>query len=310
MKLKTMRQSSALKKTREFATGLLIYAVTGLPVCSCSGRIHVIPEQDDSRIPVTLRVSSLEQVPFDDAKQTRAVNSDVCRAISFAVYTVNGDSYTRVQNVNQSADDQSFGTVTFRLEEGDYKLLVLAHNGDMSPTTTNPEKIEFNKNKTTTKMTDTFLYWSDLTIAEGTTTFNLDLTRAVAMFQLNLTDAAIPEDVSQLKFYYQGGSSTLDATNGYGCVASKQTEVIDVTPGKKTYEVYTFIRTNSNSLEMTVSALNSEGTVLKEMKFTDVAITRNYKTRYTGEMFGKTSVEGAMNINLNSEWTLGDVVNF
>ena len=305
-----MRQSSALKKTREFATGLLIYAVTGLPVCSCSGRIHVIPEQDDSRIPVTLRVSSLEQVPFDDAKQTRAVNSDVCRAISFAVYTVNGDSYTRVQNVNQSADDQSFGTVTFRLEEGDYKLLVLAHNGDMSPTTTNPEKIEFNKNKTTTKMTDTFLYWSDLTIAEGTTTFNLDLTRAVAMFQLNLTDAAIPEDVSQLKFYYQGGSSTLDATNGYGCVASKQTEVIDVTPGKKTYEVYTFIRTNSNSLEMTVSALNSEGTVLKEMKFTDVAITRNYKTRYTGEMFGKTSVEGAMNINLNSEWTLGDVVNF
>lgn len=310
MKLKTMRQSSALKKTREFATGLLIFAVTGLPVCSCSGRIHVIPDDDDSRIPVTLRVSSLEQVPFDDAKQTRAVNSEVCSAISFAVYTVNGDSYTRVQNVNQSADDQSFGTVTFRLEEGDYKVLVLAHNGDMSPTTTNPQKIEFNKNKTTTKMTDTFLYWSDLTIAEGTTSFNLDLTRAVAMFQFNLTDAAIPEDVAQLKFYYQGGSSTLDATSGYGCVASKQTEVIDVTPGKNTYEVYTFIRTNSNSLEMTVSALNSEGEVLKEMKFTDVAITKNYKTRYTGEMFGKTAVDGAMTINLNSDWMLGDVVNF
>lgn len=305
-----MRQSSALKKTREFATGLLIYAVTVLPVCSCSGRIHVIPDDDDMRIPVTLRVSSLEQVPFDDAKQTRAVNSDVCRAISFAVYTVSGDSYTRVQNVNQSADDESFGTVTFRLEEGDYKVLVLAHNGDMSPTTTNPQKIEFNKNKTTTKMTDTFLYWSDLTIADGTTSFNLDLTRAVAMFQLNLTDSAIPENVSQLKFYYQGGSSTLDATSGYGCVASKQTEVIDVTPGKNTYEVYTFIRTNSNSLEMTVSALNSEGEVLKEMKFTDVAITKNYKTRYTGEMFGKAAVEGAMSINLNSDWVLGDVVNF
>lgn len=130
------------------------------------------------------------------------------------------------------------------------------------------------------------------------------------MFQFNLTDAAIPEDVAQLKFYYQGGSSTLDATSGLGCVASKQTEIIDVTPGKKTFEVYTFIRSNSNSLEMTVSALNSEGTVLKEMKFTDVAITKNYKTRYTGEMFGKTAVEGAMNINLNSEWTLGDVVNF
>lgn len=310
MKQKTMRQSSALKKTRECSMSSLICAVTVLFVCSCSGRIHVIPDEDESRIPVTLRVNSLEQVPFNDAKQTRAVNSDVCRAISFAVYTVDGDSYTRVQNVNQNADDESFGTVTFRLEEGNYKVLVLAHNGDMSPTTTNPEKIEFNKNKTTTKMTDTFLYWSDITIGEGTTSFNLDLTRAVAMFQFNLTDNAIPENVTQLKFYYQGGSSTLDATSGFGCVASKQTEILDVTPGKKTFEVYTFIRSNSNSLEMTVSALNSEGAVLKEMKFTDVAITRNYKTRYTGEMFGKQAVEGTMNINLNSEWVLSDVVNF
>lgn len=305
-----MRQSSAFKKTRECSISLLICAMTVPLVCSCSGRIHVIPDEDDSRIPVTLRVNSLEQVPFDDVKQTRAVNSDVCRAVSFAVYTVNGDSYTRVQNVNQSADDESFGTVTFRLEEGDYKVLVLAHNGDMSPTTTNPEKIEFNKNKTVTKMTDTFLYWSDISIGDGTTSFNLDLTRAVAMFQFNLTDDVIPQDVSQLKFYYQGGSSTLDATSGYGCVASKQTEIIDVVPGKKTFEVFTFIRTNSNTLEMTVSALNSEGVVLKEMKFTDVPITRNYKTRYTGQMFGKQAVEGVMNINLNGEWGLSDVVNF
>ena len=304
----TMRQSSALKKTRVNSLSLLVCLALNAFLLSCSERIHVTPVTDG--IPVTFSVGTLEQVPFGNAVQTRAVNTEVCKAISFAIYTVDGDSYTRVQNVNQSAGDQSFGSVTFNLEEGTYKVLAIAHNGDMSPTTTNPDKIEFNKNKTTTKMTDTFLYWSDITVDGSSSAFSLDLTRAVAMFQLNLTDESIPDNVAQLKFYYQGGSSTLDATSGYGCVASKQTEIINVAPGVKTFEVYTFIRNNSNSLEMTVSALNAEGTVLKEMKFNNVPITKNYKTRYTGEMFGKQVIEGTVSFNLDSEWMLSDEVDF
>ena len=309
MKQKTMRQSSALKKTGVSLRSVLAFLALTAFTQSCTERVHIVPNSAEG-IPVTFSVGSLEQVPFGDAVQSRAVSSDVCKAISFAVYTLNGDSYTRVQNINQSAGDESFGSVTFNLEEGTYYLLALAHNSDTSPTTTNPEKIEFSKSKNTTKMTDTFLYWSMITVNESTTSFSLDLTRVVAMFQLNLTDESIPANVAQLKFYYQGGSSTLDATSGYGCVASKQTEIIDVTPGVKIYEVYTFIRSNSNSLEMTVSALNSEGTVLKEMKFKDVPITKNYKTRYTGEMFGKQVVEGTISINLNSEWMLKDEVTF
>jgi len=308
MKKKTMRQSSALKKTRVYSLGLLVSLALDAFLLSCSERIHVIPSTDG--IPVTFSVGTLEQVPFDNAVQTRAVSGDVCKAISFAIYTLDGESYTRVQSVNQSVADQSFGSVTFNLEEGTYKVLAIAHNGDMSPTTTNPEKIEFNKNKTTTKMTDTFLYWSEITVDGSSNAFSLDLTRAVAMFQLNLTDVMIPDNVAQLKFYYQGGSSTLDATSGYGCVASKQTEIIDVAPGVRTFEVYTFIRNNSDFLEMTVSALNSEGTVLKEMKFNNVPIARNYKTRYTGEMFGKQVIEGTISFNLDSEWMLSDVVDF
>lgn len=308
MKKKTMRQSSALKKTRVYSLSLLVSLALDAFLLSCSERIHVIPSTDE--IPVTFSVGTLEQVPFDNAVQTRAVSGDVCKAISFAIYTLEGESYTRVQSVNQSVADQSFGSVTFNLEEGTYKVLAIAHNGDMSPTTTNPEKIEFNKNKTTTKMTDTFLYWSEITVDGSSNAFSLDLTRAVAMFQLNLTDVMIPDNVAQLKFYYQGGSSTLDATSGYGCVASKQTEIIDVAPGVRTFEVYTFIRNNSDFLEMTVSALNSEGTVLKEMKFNNVPIARNYKTRYTGEMFGKQVIEGTISFNLDSEWMLSDVVDF
>lgn len=308
MKQKAMRQSSALKKTRVSSLSLLACMVLNVFALSCSERIHVIPTTDG--VPVTFRVGTLEQVPFGNAIQTRAVSGDVCKAISFAIYTFDGESYTRVQSVNQSVDDQSFGSVTFNLEEGTYKVLVIAHNGDMSPSTTNPAKIEFNKNKTVTKMTDTFLYWSDITVDGSTSAFSLNLTRAVAMFQLNLTDESIPDNVTQLKFYYQGGSSTLDATTGYGCVASKQTEIIDVAPGVRTFEVYTFIRSNSDCLDMTVSALNAEGTVLKEMKFNDVPITRNYKTRYTGEMFGKQVVEGTISFNLDSEWMLSDVVDF
>ncbi len=46
--------------------------------------------------------------------------------------------------------------------------------------------------------------------------YDLTLTRAVAMFRLVLTDEEIPSNVAKLKFYYVGGSSTFSPKDGYG----------------------------------------------------------------------------------------------
>ena len=99
--------------------------------------------------------------------------------------------------------------------------LVIAHNGEGSATITSTEKVTFPNNK----VTDTFYYYGDLIVTSEVQSYDLTLTRAVAMFRLVLTDEEIPSTVTKFKFYYTGGSSTFSPKDGYGCVNSKQTEI-------------------------------------------------------------------------------------
>ena len=83
MKQKTMRQSSALKKTRVNQLFSLILLSFGAFMCSCSERIHVIPVDDGPGIPVNVRVASVEQVPFGSQTKSSALN-EVCSRITFS----------------------------------------------------------------------------------------------------------------------------------------------------------------------------------------------------------------------------------
>jgi len=58
------------------------------------------------------------------------------------------------------------------------------------------------------KVTDTFYYYGDLVVTTEVQSYDLTLTRAVAMFRLVLTDDEMPSNVAKMKFYYLGGSSS------------------------------------------------------------------------------------------------------
>ena len=295
--------SSAMRKTK-FAAGLAFVAAMASVLTSCSETVKCDFQPGDGKtIPVTMRITGIEQIPFSQVTgMTKAGVSPagICSKVNFAVYSSQGESLSKLQ-INQDAADEGFGTATFNLEEGTYKIVVLAHGGDGNPTMTVPTKITFN-NKNTMKMTDTFLYSADVTVSADVHEFNLELKRAVAMFQLHLTDANLPDEVSQLRFEYSGGSSTIDAVSGLGCVASKQTETLDCKPGVMDYGVYTFIRSDSDKLKVKVSALNGSGEVLKEQEFQDVPIKKNYITRYSGEMFNKQILSTGFSVMLDNEW--------
>ena len=78
-----------------------------------------------------------------------------------------------------------------------YQLVVIAHNGEGSATITSTEKVTFPNNK----VTDTFYYYGDLIVTSEVQSYDLTLTRAVAMFRLVLTDDEIPSSVTKFKFY-------------------------------------------------------------------------------------------------------------
>lgn len=279
---KNKRQPSALKKAARKFSPLAMAAVLTMTV-SCSDRVHTeIHEIGEEKVPVTFRVASIDQVPFDSplnvGTRAQVPVSQIASHISFAVYT--GD---KKEQVNQDSSTEGFGSIQLNLNTGNHVVVVIAHNGDGNPTMTQYNKISFN-NKETLKVTDTFLYYAEINVTSETKVYDLNLERAVAMFQLKMTDAEIPSQVCKLQFDYSGGSSTIDATTGLGCVKSNQSETIVVQNGEKEYGVYTFVRGDSEQLSMKVSAIDGFGNAVKEQSF-DVPVTKNRITRYTGEFF-------------------------
>ena len=153
---------------------------------------------------VILHMTQFEQTSF-----TRAATdiTELCSRLNIAIFNADG---TKVKTVAQKDTNSDFGTVALTLAAGTYRLVVIAHNCDGSATITSEEKVTFPNNK----VTDTFYYDGDLVVTSDVQSYDLTLTRAVAMFRLVLTDEEIPSNVAKFKFYYVGGSSTFSPKIG------------------------------------------------------------------------------------------------
>ena len=248
------------------------------------------PTPDDGEANVILHFSQFEQSvgfprPSEGRGQgwgtTRAATdiTEICARLNIAIFDGEG---TKVKTIAQKKDDANYGTVALSLMAATYKLVVIAHNCDGSATISSEEKVTFPNNK----VTDTFYYYGDLVVTAEKQSYDLTLTRAVAMFRLVLTDESIPSSVAKMKFYYLGGSSTFSPKDGVGCVNSKQTEIRAIADDG-VYEVYTMPHTEEDVLtKLTVTALDANDNIIKERIFENVPIIRNQVTRYTGSFFG------------------------
>ena len=229
--------------------------------------------------------------------------TNLCSRLNIAIFDAEG---TKVKTVAQKEGDASYGTVALSLAAGTYRLVVIAHSCDGSATITSTEKVTFPNNK----VTDTFYYYGDLVVTAEKQSYDLTLTRAVAMFRMVLTDDEIPSTVAKLKFYYLGGSSTFSPKDGYGCVNSKQTEIRSLADDG-VYEIYTLPHTEEDVLtKLTVTALDANDNIIKERVFENIPIIRNQVTRYTGSFFGSgggnSTNDGTFRLTADPDW---DAVN-
>ena len=225
---------------------------------------------------VILHMTQYEQESFG----TRAATdiTELCSRLNVAIFDADG---SKVKTMAQKEGDAGYGTIALTLAAGTYQLVVIAHNGEGSATITSTEKVTFPNNK----VTGTFYYYGDLVVTSEVQSYDLTLTRAVAMFRLVLTDEDIPSNVAKLKFYYTGGSSTFSPSAGYGCVNSKQTEI---------------------RAKLTVTALDANDNTVKERIFENVPVTRNQITRYTGSFFGSggsgQNSDGTFRLTADPDW--------
>ncbi len=123
--------------------------------------------------------------------------SDVCTRLTFAIF----DGEEKLESANQLSTDNGFGTAHVSLDEGEYRLVVIAHNGKGNCSISAPEKVKFASNK----LTDTFYYYGRLSVTADGATSDINLRRAVGAFKVHITDETIPEEIRSIKFYYTGG---------------------------------------------------------------------------------------------------------
>ncbi|MGM9698774.1 MAG: FimB/Mfa2 family fimbrial subunit [Prevotella sp.] len=238
----------------------------------------------------------VDQIPFDAKSATRSAVPlyELCSRVSFVLYQ-DGE---RVNYVNQKTDDDDFGNAVMNIAEGRYSLVVIGHSCATNATTTNINKITFSG-----KLTDTFVFCKDIEVNEEAKTIEATLTRAVAMVRFVVTDG-IPDDAVQLKFYYTGGSSSLDAVTKLGCVESRQTEYRYVDESNGVYEIYTFPHATEDVLQVKISALDSGENVLAEQTIEDIPVTVNMITRISGDLFDGSASTKKFDVSIvaDNEW--------
>lgn len=253
---------------------LLIYLLV-----ACEKPILTTDElpKSSSHANLTLSIFQLEQTPF--SLLTRTTPSEVCDRLNFAVYGMDG---VRQKQINQKIGDNDFGIAGFELSEGNYQLIAMAHSSNGNPTMTNPEKIQFTNAQ---GYSDTFLYYTTVTIDDEPQTLALSLQRIVALCRFVISDA-IPEWVTRLEFTYKGGSGHFNAKTGLGVTNSTQVVKFDVQAGKTQtqYDLYTFLHNIEGTIHLKVTAYDAVDNVQHEREF-DIPMEQNNITWVMGDFF-------------------------
>lgn len=257
---------------------------------------EVSGSSNDKDANLRITVFQIEKAPFSTYTRAEKPASEACTRLNFAIYNSDG---TRVKQTNQTSSDANFGSVSFKLEQGDYLMVVVGHSSGGNPTMTDPTCIKFTNAQ---GYTDTFIYCASITIGEESVEKQVALDRIVALCRFVITDD-FPSDVEKMRFYYTGGSGAFDATTGLGCVNSKQDVKFSVTADKKQFDLYTFLHDIEGTIHLTVTALDAAGNELYNREF-DVPMQQNYITWLSGAYFngsGSSSTD-VTKVTVNTDW--------
>ena len=210
----------------------------------------------------------------------------------------------RVDYVNQENSDPGFGTMSVDLDPGTYQLVVLAHSGQRSPTTTNCHKISFSA-----PLTDVFSYYGDVVIGKEASKITVQLTRAVAKIQLNITDE-IPEGVSFFNYIYKGASVSFDPATQLGVTSSTRRNVeIEKAEGVKTFELYTFVSSDNQTVDWDFAGYSESNEVIGSKKFSDIPVSLRKVTKIDSPVFDGV-IEGPTDITFTFDDTWDGVVDY
>lgn len=282
----------------------LLLIIAGLLLAACEKYVAEDVAQTESKVVDGNLVVKAECVVTkaagdDDEQVSLPLNKRFIR-MSMVLY----QNDVRVDYVNQVNTDEDFGTMSVDLEPGTYQLVVLAHSGQRSPTTTNCHKISFSA-----PLTDVFSYYGDVVVGKEASKITVQLTRAVAKIQLNITDE-IPADVSFFNFIYKGASVSFDPATKIGLASSTRRNVeIEKVDGVKTFEFYTFVTGDDQLVDLDVAGYSEAKDILGAKKFPGISVELRKVSKIDSPVFDGV-IEGPTDISVILDDTWDGVIDY
>ena len=299
--MKTMKQT--------LMAMLMLVAMIGLVACE---KVVLDEQQQEEKQPlegnVIIRTSMYNIVPFE----TRAVQSvaDFSTTLQFILY----QDGTKVKGITQKKSDGNYGEIGITLEPGTYQLLVLAHSSSGNPTVSDPTAIHFTNSD---GYSDTFYYYGDIEVTTEQTTYNVTLQRATSMVRITLLDD-VPSDVQFIRLYYIGESGVFNAVTGKGGATNSEQSIKYNVAGRTaplSLSAYTFLRNETGSLNMTITALDANNNIKKELSLSNIPMKNHMVTEYSGYLFSTpptppTTVDATFNLTAETSWEVYQQLTF
>lgn len=235
---------------------------------------------------------------------TRAnTQADYFTKLNVMLFNADGTKYfDKVRT--QYSTDEDFCQMSLTLPAGEYTVVAVGHSSAKSATIKSPQMVQFTASDGE-KLTDTFSCLANVTVGDTARQQSLTMSRMVAMVRFCFTDDEVPAALTHVKFDYTGGSANFNPTTCQGCTKSTQSEKRTVATNDE-YRIYTFpLNSSTGTLQVTISALAADGTVIKKRTLDNVPVTRNRITTYTGPLFTDgdgTITQSGFSFTVNGEW--------
>ena len=291
---------------------LFAFAVLAL-VCTACTNPNGAPDESAVANNETKKVT-ITFSPYDVKQMTRAARpiGDVASKLDVWLYegtaTTAPEQTKPVAERHQTVGDDDFGTLALTLDKSKtYTLYAVAHKQSAATSIANGV-VSFPDEK----ITQTFYYTTTFTPSK-TTSLDCVMKRCVGMFRVVIVDE-IPTGVKKIGVSVNGTPTQWSFPKLAGITPRTDdytmswTNYKSETDGTTIFAIYILGSDVEQKYNITVSAYDADGAVVKQHAFTDVPIRNGYMTTYRGSFFLDTSFSSSFTVD--DEWSSYDTVEF
>lgn len=304
MKKFSLTQTKADKMVLRVLVSIVLMSFAVACLCACS---KDEPETEPESITILIDGEPIQEhvtINFYEpsisvSPMTRATLSSVSTRLD--VWISDGET---TQEVHQTTVDVGFGSVSLTLNKlKTYTLYAVGHKGDAAAMLTDGV-ISFPDDK----VKDTF--WYTTTFSPATiTAINAQMSRIVAMFRIETTDA-VPAEAKKMRITQKNVFDRWNISTG----ATHQLDRISTitisstaSDGTAAFSVYSISGDTPTLHEVIAEALDANDDVIQTHTFADVPLRNGYRSVYRGAFFTASQ----MNMSFTADdWSDYDTVNF